>query len=266
MRYLRALAYALILTAVSGSARGTELKFNTQDFAPFSYLVGGVVSGPGAEVIRQVCAKIDAKCTFALLPWGRAQREVKAGKAHGMFVIGWNKSRHKWVHFSPPILKSEYGFFTHSSNALAYKGLKDVEGLTVAVYGPSNTSKSLKALQTKMQSAGLKPIKIDERPHDEAGFRKLVLKRVDAVFSNRDVGFALAAKLGVKDKVRYAGKTKELNYYIGLAIAHNDPELIKRFVSAVSELDQAGAIREILDKYSMLSADPKLIPANFNRR
>jgi polar amino acid transport system substrate-binding protein len=266
MRCLKTFVGTLILTAFSVTANGAELKFNTQDFAPYSFDVGGSVSGPGVEIISQACAKIDVKCSFALLPWGRAQKEVKAGKAHGMFVIGWNKARHKWVHFSPPILKAEYGFFTHSSNALAYTDLKDVEGLTVAVYGPSNTSKSLKALQTKMQSAGMKPIKIDERPHDEAGFKKLALKRVDAVFSNRDVGFAVAAKVGVKDKVRYAGKTRELNYYIGLAVEHNDPALLEKFNSAVSELDKAGAIRKILDKYGMLPADPKLIPADFNKR
>jgi polar amino acid transport system substrate-binding protein len=266
MRSLKTFAYALILIAVSGTSHGTELKFNTQDFAPFSFNVDGVVSGPATEMIRQVCTKIDAKCSFALLPWKRAQQEVKTGKAHGMFVIGWNKGRSKWVHFSPPILKTEYGFFTHSSNSLAYSNLKGIEGFTVSVYGPSNTSKSLQALQTKMKSMGLKPIKIDMRPDDEAGFKKLAIKRVDAVFSNRDVGLALAAKVGVKDKVRYAGKTKELNYYIGFAAAHNDPDLLKKFNTAFDELDKAGAIRKILDKYSMLAADPKLIPADFNKR
>ncbi len=104
------------------------------------------------------------------------------------------------------------------------------------------------------------------RPDDEAGFKKLALKRVDAVFSNRDVGFALAAKVGVKNKVRYAGMTKELYYYTGFAAAHNDPELLKKFDSAFNELDKAGAIRKILDKYGMLPADPKLVPANFNKR
>ena len=266
MKSLNAAAIALFVTFSSGAALCAELKFNTQDFAPFSFNVDGVVSGPATEIIRQVCAKINAKCSFALLPWKRAQQEVKAGKAHGMYVIGWNKSRAKWVHFTPPILKTEYGFFTHAGNALSYNDLKNVEGLTVSVYGPSNTSKSLQGMQEKMKSMDLNPIKIDIRPDDEAGFKKLALKRVDAVFSNRDVGFALAAKLGVKEKVRYAGKTKELNYYIGFAAEHNDEALLKKFDAAFQELDQAGAIGTILDKYDMLPADPKLIPANFNKR
>ncbi len=266
MRVDKVLAGFLCSMLFTGSSQTAELMFNTQDFAPFNYEIEGVVSGPGSDMIRQVCLKIDVKCSFSLLPWRRAQQEVKKGVANGMFVIGWNKARAEWVHFSPPILKTEYGFFTHSGSGLTYKTLKDVAGLTVAVFGPSNTSNTLRALQTKMIAEGLTPINIDIRPDDEAGFKKLALMRVDAVFSNRDVGYALAAKLGVGHKVRYAGKTKELNYYIGFAADHTERALLKKFNAAFKELDQAGVIRKILDKYDMLSADPKLIPANFNKR
>jgi polar amino acid transport system substrate-binding protein len=117
-----------------------------------------------------------------------------------------------------------------------------------------------------MKQEGIDPIKIDMRPDDEAGFRKIVLGRVDAVFSNRDVGFALAAKLGAKDKVRYAGKTKELNYYAGFSAAHNDAEVLKRFDAALKELETSEQVKKILDQYNMLRADPKLIPVAFNKR
>ena len=33
----------------TGFARGAELKFNTQDFAPFNYEIDGVVSGPASR-------------------------------------------------------------------------------------------------------------------------------------------------------------------------------------------------------------------------
>jgi hypothetical protein len=45
-----------------GFARGAELKFNTQDFAPFNYEIGGVVSGPGADIIRRICSDIKIDC------------------------------------------------------------------------------------------------------------------------------------------------------------------------------------------------------------
>ena len=265
MRRSLILSCALLFVPAS-LVNAAELKFNTQDFAPFSYEINGAVAGPAVEIIAKVCAKMDAKCTFALLPWKRAQQKVEQGSVQGMFVIGWNESRSKWVHFSPPILKTEYGFFVNSSSSLSYKALKDVEGQTVSVYGPSNTSKSLERIREKMKKAGLTPIKIDMRPDDEAGFKKLALNRVDAVFSNRDVGFALAAKLGLTQKVRYAGQTRSLNYYIGFNAAKNNQKVLDRFNGAFNELTKAGEIQRILDKYNMLPADPKLVPANFNKR
>jgi polar amino acid transport system substrate-binding protein len=84
------------------SASGAELTFNTQDFAPFNYAVNGVVSGPAADIIRKVCAEMKIDCPMKLLPWRRAQQEVQEGKINGMFVIGWNAERAKWLYFSPP--------------------------------------------------------------------------------------------------------------------------------------------------------------------
>lgn len=87
MRLIVAWSLGAIL-AVLAPAAASELILNTQDFAPFSYEVNGVVSGPAADVIRRVCADMKTACTLRLLPWRRAQQEVQEGKAHGMFVIG----------------------------------------------------------------------------------------------------------------------------------------------------------------------------------
>jgi polar amino acid transport system substrate-binding protein len=118
MRSRIPLALALVLGALLAPTRpggAAELIFNTQDFAPFNYAVNGVVSGPAADVIRRVCADMKTTCTLRLLPWRRAQQEVQEGKAHGMFVIGWNAERAKWLHFSPPLLDTEYGFFVRGT-------------------------------------------------------------------------------------------------------------------------------------------------------
>jgi polar amino acid transport system substrate-binding protein len=238
---------------VAGPAFGEpiELRFTTQDFAPFNYLANGKVAGPAYEIMVKACAKIAAKCTFDLLPWARAQQEVADGKANGMFVIGWNKARAQELHFTPPLMKTEYGFFVASSNSLNYTGLTDVRQKTVAVYGPSNTSKSLESIKTRMVSQQIEPLRIEMRPDDEAGFKKLAFGRVDAVFSNREVGYALADKLGLRDKVRYAGKTSELDYYIGFNKKHNDPKLLAKFDDALAEVMKDGIAKAILDKFNM---------------
>jgi polar amino acid transport system substrate-binding protein len=241
----------LVSCLASTQAWAQELKFTTQDFPPFSYSIDGAVSGPAVDIIRRVCMEMTAKCSFRLLPWSRAQQQVRKGEANGMFVIGWNKKRSKWVHFTPPIINTEYGIFVKRSNSLKFAKLSDVSGYTIGVYGPSNTSNSLKKIQAKMAKDGLKAISIDMRPDDESGFKKLALGRIDAVFSNRDVGHALIAKLGLQDKIRYSGAQRKLKYYIGFSMAHNDKGVLQAFDAAYRKLHKSGAVKKILDKHSM---------------
>ena len=157
----------LVSCLASTHAGAQGLKFTTQDFPPFSYPIEGAVSGPAVEVIRRVCKEMTTSCSFRLLPWSRAQQQVRTGEANGMFVIGWNKKRSKWVHFTPPIMNTEYGIFVNKSNSLNFTKLSDVSGYKIGVYGPSNTSNSLKKIKAKMAEEGLKPISITQMQCNE---------------------------------------------------------------------------------------------------
>jgi polar amino acid transport system substrate-binding protein len=243
------LAWCLgVVLAALTPAAAAELILNTQDFAPFSYEVDGAVAGPAADVIRKVCGEVKAACTLRLLPWRRAQQEVQEGKAHGMFVIGWNAERAKWLHFSPPLLSTEYGFFVREDNPLTFRHNADVKGYTVGVYGPSNTATALEKIKAEIND-----ITIDMTPDDEAAFKKLSLGRVQAVFSNRDVGFDLVRKLAVPN-VRYAGRQQSLKYYIGFSKKSTDTQVVEEFNAAFRTLHRQGVIREILSRYRMDAA------------
>ncbi len=222
-----------------------ELKFTTQDFAPFNYEENGKVAGPVAEIIREVCDEIDVECTFKLLPWDEAQKEVKEGNAHGMFVIGWNAERADWLTFSPPILRTEYGFFVREDNPLKFTTPMDVKGYSVFAYGPSNTSASLEEIKTEVFD-----MKMLLEENTEACLQKLSLGEGDAVYSNRDVGKAFISKLDIKN-LRYAGAHKNLLYYIGFSTEHTNKRVIDMFNYKFVELMKDGTIREILEKYSM---------------
>ena len=231
-----------------GFARGAELKLNTQDFAPFSYEVNGVVSGPAADIITKICGEARIDCSMHLLPWRRAQDEVANGTAHGLFVIGWNKERAKTLYFSPPLLNTEYGFFVREDNPLKFKQNSDVKGYTVGVYGPSNTATGLEKIKDD-----IKKLTIDMTPDDEAAFKKLSLVRVDAVFSNRDVGYDLLHKLALKN-IRYGGRQQSLKYYIGFSQKFTDKKVVDEFNTTFRSLYKRGVVQEILTKYKMDAA------------
>lgn len=227
------------------AAEITELKFTTQDFRPFSYLENNKVAGPAVEIIKSVCGDMKIDCSFRLFPWTRAQQFVKNGEAHGMFVIGWNKKRTEWLYFSPPILKTEYGFFVHKDNPLKFKELTDVAGYTVGVFGPSNTSNSLEKIKREIGD-----LKIDMTPDDESAFLKLSIGRVDAVFSNKDVGNALIKKLRLEG-IRYAGRQRSLKYFIGFSQEYTDKKVVDQFNASFIKLHKKGLIQKILKKHNM---------------
>jgi polar amino acid transport system substrate-binding protein len=246
------LVYSLILVTTcllfAGFATGAELKFNTQDFAPFSYDSGGIVSGPAADIIRRICSEVKIDCSMQLLPWARAQDEVRNGKAHGIFVVGWNEELSKWLYFSPPILNSEYGFFVRADNPLKFNENSDVQGYAVGVSGPSDTATALEKIK-----AEIKNLKIDMTPDGGAAFKKLSVSRIDAVFSNRDVGNDLMRKLGIRN-VRYAGRQQILKYYIGFSQKFTEKKLVDQFNMAFRNLHKRGIIQEILSKYKIDAA------------
>ncbi len=251
MKLNKALCRALVSTTfflLAGLAGGAELKFNTQDFAPFNYEVGGIVSGPATDIIRRICSDIKIDCALNLLPWRRAQDEVANGTAHGLFVIGWNEERAKTLYLSPPILNTEYGFFVRDNNPLKFKQNVDVKGYTVGVFGPSNAATALEKIK-----AEIKDLTIDMTPDDEAAFKKLSLGRVDSVFSNRDVGNDLMRKLGLKN-LRYSGRQQSLKYYIGFSQKFTDKNLVDQFNATFRGLHKRGVIQEILSKNKMDAA------------
>jgi polar amino acid transport system substrate-binding protein len=251
MTLLRVSVCILFLCADAAHVWAQELKFVTMDFPPFSYELAGQAAGPFGDIVRRTCAEMKMKCTIQVFPWSRAQEEVKDGRANGMFPIGWNQERARWVHFTPAIVTTEYGFFVKSDNPLKFSNLSDIAGYTIGVFGPSNTSTSLGALRDEMKRDGLNAITIDLRPDSESGFKKLAVGRVDAVFTNRDVGNALIAQLGIKDDVRYSGAQEELRYYIGFSTEHNDEKILRAFDAALLTLYHHGDIKTMLDKYEL---------------
>jgi polar amino acid transport system substrate-binding protein len=250
----RSFVWILFLCAAAAHGWAQDLKFVTFDFPPFSYEFAGEAAGPFADIVRRTCVEMKVKCAIQVLPWTRAQEEVKEGRANGMFPIGWNKERVQWVHFSPAVLNTEYGFFVKRDNPLRFTNLSDIAGYTVGVFGPSNTSTTLEALRDGMSRDGLKAITIDMRPDSASGFKKLAVGRVDAVFTNRDVGYSVITQLGIKSDVRYSGAQEELQYFVGFSTAHNDENVLKAFDAALLALRQQGDIKTILDKYELETA------------
>ncbi len=226
-----------------------KLVFSTHSFPPFSYLKGGQVTGPFVDIIDAVCQEIRYDCTYKIMPNRRSKRTLKSGSVNGNFPLGWNKGRDKWLWFTIPLMKTEYGFFAHSDHKLAYRKLEDIQGMKVGVFGPSNTATSLQQIQKKMKEEGLKPIQIEMHPNaDGTGLKKVAAGRYPLYYVNKDVGRQHIAELGISN-VKYIGKQKQLLYFAGFAKEHNDKRVIDKFNRAAIDLSNRGSISKLLARY-----------------
>jgi polar amino acid transport system substrate-binding protein len=240
-----------------------KLVLNTQDFAPFHYksYADGKVDGPVPDVIKAVCDRAELNCILQLYEvWGDAQKDVKDGKADGLFVIGWNAERNEWLHRSDSIIKTGYGFFVRGDDPLDYQQLADIADYTVGVYGPSNTSDTLKTIQLSLRNKGM-DIRIVEKKDDKPLFLELSESEGKmAVFSNKDVGRTIINGLGLSN-LRFSGAYKEILYYVGFSRERVTPAIVERFDSAFQDLKKEGIVQQIYAN-SGLSIDAEIpVPA-----
>lgn len=239
-------------------AEKTKLIFNTQEFSPFNYSVNGKASGPVVDIITEVCLRNDFECTFKVTQWKRAQNIVKIGKADALFVVGKNKKREKWLNFSLPLIKTEYGFFVRKTNELEYKNISDIQGYNIGVFGPSNTSLSLKNIDKKLKKEKLKSLKIRVLMDDVPVFKQLSEEKngMKAAFSNKDVGNNIISQNKISN-LRYAGKERDLDYFIAFSKRTVSIDTVDRFNNTLSKMYKSNKLQGILSKYNLTSAGIK---------
>ncbi|EGQ7990765.1 transporter substrate-binding domain-containing protein [Vibrio vulnificus] len=247
----------------------SKIEMATFEFPPYS--MQGIDDRPvGAfvEIVNDVCVQLGSGCEIGYWPNRRAKILVNRGQAAAIFPMGWNKQRVSRYFFSVPIIVSEYGFFINKDAMQPIKSLRDLQGLKVAVFGPSNTFSSLSTLQQEMVHLGYKPFDIAEQTDASEKLIHLLHKnRVDAYYSNRDVGEFKAEALGL-DNITYSFNHREILYFIAFSKNYVSQDFIRRFnrsllnymvtnpnyysILSKYQLSPAPVTDEILDTYNIL--------------
>lgn len=238
----------VLMILLSFNLNAIELIFNTQDFKPYSYLENNIAKGAGVEIITAACKKSKLQYKINFYPWARSQREVDEGNAHGLFVLAKSTDRETWLDFSEPLIDTEYALFVPTDDNAQYKSINEFKNKKIGVYGPSSTSTTLGKLASEVGN-----ITIEMTPDDIEAFKKLDAKRLDAVYSNRDVGQMLIKDLKLKN-TKIGFNHKKIVYFIAISKQFKDEENVKVFFETLKEMKTNGEIKKILDKYGMKEA------------
>lgn len=242
----------LSCTIVVSQSWAYDLTFSCHHFEPYvTFNDKQEPQGVFVDIIHEACARVGFTCGIQLFSNRRSKAVLKTGQVNGNFPLGWNKERDQWLYWTPPLMTAEYGMFVNSQATQPPKTIEDLQGKTVGVFGPSNTSHSLKKINTSLKAANLKPFQIDMVPNEDGrNMKKLNLERLDAAYINKDVGFYFVKKSQLKN-IQYAISHRKLLYYIGFAKEHNQKEVVEKFNKGVREIEEENVLLSILKKWGL---------------
>ncbi len=240
---------ALIL-APPCAAQTQSMTFVMENFPPFIVDDHGSGSGPFPEVVRAACDAMKIQCTLKLLPWRRAYSMAEAGAVDGIFVLARNAEREKIFHFTDPVFQSSFVVISRKTE-FAYAQPQDLNGLTVATYGPSAISKEMNDLAKTLPS-----IRLEMEIDNGTVLRKLRAGRYSepaAAVMNKDVALQLIAQEKLSG-LKIAGEYKQVAYGIGMPRNRVSAEQAERFNRTLRELMTQGTVKAIADKYGIKAA------------
>lgn len=240
----------LLLGLTAQSTQATSLHIAFHEFPPFSFNdEQGKPSGALVEIAQRICQDWPDKCEISLQPFRRAKQMFSNGKIQATF-LGWNQERTQTMWFSLPIIETEYGFYTLTSQALPQNKITQTP-LTVGVFSPSNTHESLLRIDAQQQRLGAAKMRIELYPQaNDLPMRMLQKQRFDAYYVNKDVGDYYVKSLGLTD-LRYTQGENHILYCLAFDMDHNNFDSVKSFNHLLISLFKAGELDAIYEKWQL---------------
>lgn len=182
-------------------------------------------TGVAADLVRCIFQKMDIPLEIQVVPWERAQVNVRNGLADGFFAASRKDSRDEFAVMTDEIADQNWNWYLLKENPMnpddpSFKKKAEVGGFVGA-----NMLKWMKA----------NGYHVTATPKDTEGLLKMLLgKRVDAVMANNHVMAALLKKYGAEDEVKiYLNLDKPLGVYFSREFLQTHPGFIEKFNSLI---------------------------------
>ncbi len=227
-----------------------EYKVLVQDFLPLDGRNSrGKFTGAHVEITEAVCKKLKYDCKFELVPIRRGEEMIAKGEADFFLGLSSSSQRNEFAYFGPMLTTSGYTFFTKVGKSGKYSSVEDLAGTTVAVYGPSTTSRSLEAIHEKMN----KKFKVTQEASTDIPFKKLDSNSYgekSLVYSNRAVGIYMNKILSLSiEPVGF--DTEKINHGAMLSKKSFNSEEYKKVWNAYKEVMNSEEGKRVLAFWHM---------------
>lgn len=252
---VKALFIAALMTSFSHADDNSLLIVRgNEDYPPDEVVVDGQLSGFHIELINAVAAQINQPVEFQSVPWSRALKMIRYGKADAITYISKNSERSHYVDFLPGniISHSVHYLLANKDNFYARHYQGDFTELKGAIIGVQRGYSYGETFDTSDQ------------------VEKLVISRVDqmlALLSNCRIDMAVLSMAeyqelkhadGFKDLILLPTPLSSRPNYLGFGKSPEQHQQAERFAAAMKKFKQTQAYQQLLKKYHK---QPVPIPA-----
>jgi len=188
----------------------------------------GSVGGLAADCVQCVLNKLDRDFVIKILPWQRAQSEVKAGKAHGFFSASRNDSRDQYAVLSASITDQFWNWYLKAGSKL---DPLDPNFKISARTGSWFGSNSLNWLLENGYNV------VSDARDNELLLKQLLAGRLDAAFSSNYAFKEAMAKVGVPEGglLEVKGLQMPMGVYFAKKFLAANPGFLDKFNQLVPQ-------------------------------
>jgi polar amino acid transport system substrate-binding protein len=201
--------------------------------------------GVAARIISESLALQNINAQYGWFPWQRTYSNVKNGIWDASAIWAETAERNKDVLFSDPVIKNTTVLFFRKETLLDWKSYEDLSGLVIGAtngyfYGG------------EFEQAEKSGIIIVERTTIESNnFKKLAVKRLDAVIAEIDTGYEIMRQVLRAEQIESIIVSPKIaasftNHLIISKKIKNAEQLISTFNKGLKELTESGQVHQYM--------------------
>jgi polar amino acid transport system substrate-binding protein len=169
----------LWLLLPSAHGRAGVYHFVTLEYPPLEYQdTGGRPEGVAVEMVSQIMTDLGHRLYIEVLPWTRALKMVRYGKADAIFTIFRNAAREGFLDYSEEVLIPQLvALYALSDNPVDFDGdLEALEPYKIGVVSTISYGQTFDRLSLQLT--------VERTATLDQNLTKLLLGRIDLVISN----------------------------------------------------------------------------------
>ncbi len=226
----------------------TQLKFITEEYAPFNYNEDGTALGFSTDLLQEICDEMDMDFNVEFSSWDNAYNTALTTENAVLFSMALNSQRRDLFKWAGPIASLDWNFYAASSNPLELSDVDDAKNVdkigVISGY----------AMEDYLQEEGFTNLSYCTDLND--AFTKLLNGEInlfasDILTTNETLESLGESEYAVKDLLTI--KTELLYFAFNKAVSD---DIVAQFQSAIDVCKDNGTVRNLSEKYLKTSEFP----------